>query len=632
MEIEQKKYHSSNVVVLFLSGLFIVFLSVLVFLLILKSVYGRYTTANLLPDVSSLEDLLFGTNPEVALHISGYTKNMLPAGDNHLEENIKTWKKFLSNTNLRFEFISDEQIEKNEHTKYKILVLPGSLSLSDREIADIKKFLEAGGSVFATSGTATFSDNGKWRGWDFFSEVFGVKFAKQIGNEDRTKIHTLRGRLPLTANIPTGFPLNVATWDKPIAVEVLDPRTTQVSFWYNYRLEEGLVREGIKNSAGIIYGTYGKGRFVWLGFEINSILGLKEDYVYFEKLFNNSLHWLTYEPIAYLREWPNGYDAAAVIAPLVTDKPENIYNLLPSLFNEKIKATFLVEPKLPLNVPHLVKKLNEYGEVAPLVDLGYIENVDDKFNRLYNYEEQLTILNNAKVNLEKVTGKTVTGVYPYYGLFDENTIKALIHAKYNYVITDSLTDRSVPRTIKRGDNRITSITKTARDDYEIIRDFGLTDNIFQFYSYQEDLDRVKFEGGLYLLKLHTGFQLDIKNVKVVEDIIRELKQKNFWITTAAEVQSWYDKREYIELRSIRRGATRVVVTISNPGNLLVDDLVVDVDLNEKAKNISVESEIIGTKRALFSASESGRYVYLHIDDLEPGESRTYYIDYDKEVF
>lgn len=74
-----------------------------------------------------------------------------------------------------------------------------------------------------------------------------MQFSHEIKPDEYSKIHTVCGSLPITANIPTGFPLKVATWDRPMAVEVLDPRTTQVSFWYNYRMDDGLVREEIKN-------------------------------------------------------------------------------------------------------------------------------------------------------------------------------------------------------------------------------------------------------------------------------------------------------------------------------------------------------------------------------------------------
>ena len=51
-------------------------------------------------------------------------------------------------------------------------------------------------------------------------------------------------------------------------------------------------------------------------------------------------------------------------------------------------------------------------------------------------------------------------------------------------------------------------------------------NEFQFYTYQEDIDRIAFEGGLFVFKVHPQYQCTEENIAVVEDVIRELKNKN----------------------------------------------------------------------------------------------------------
>ncbi|MDZ7763095.1 MAG: hypothetical protein U5K00_01525 [Melioribacteraceae bacterium] len=35
-------------------------------------------------------------------------------------------------------------------------------------------------SIFVTSGIGTYSDEAKWRGWEFFTEVFGMNFNTEI--------------------------------------------------------------------------------------------------------------------------------------------------------------------------------------------------------------------------------------------------------------------------------------------------------------------------------------------------------------------------------------------------------------------------------------------------------------------
>lgn len=632
MEIISVKRRRVNQGLIVILGLTIVVLSILVFLFVLREVYGKFSSSDFIPNENDLKNVLFGREPNVAILYSDYTKNMLPDNNTSLRDNIVTWEKFLNYHNYKFESISDENIETGNHFKYDLLILPNILSLSDLEIIQIKKFLDKGGSIYATNGTATYSEDGKWRGWDFFSEVFGVKFIKEIGKEDLTKIHTLRGGIPITATIPAGYPLSVATWDNPIAVEVLDPRTKQISFWYNYHLEEGLVRQRIKNSAGMVYGKYGRGRFIWMGFEINSVIGIREDYVYFEKLFNNSINWLLKQPAAFIKDWPSGYSAAAIIAPSVTNDVNNIRNLFPILTEEKIEATFFIEPNLAQNNVDLVKYMSKFGEIASLVDIGYIASVNDTINKLNRYETQLDKLSLAKEVLNNITGKTVSGFLPYYGLIDENTIMAAINSGYNHILLDSLTDRSVPKTIIRGKKRILSITKTARDDYEVIRNFGLTQPEFQFYTYQEDIDRVLFEGGLFIFKMHSDYQCKLENINVVKDIILELKDKNFWITTAENIQKWYLAKDYLEIKTERRGKSRVAVTISNPGIETATDIAIFVDLNIKAENISIETEVIGTKIATYMHQSGSEFINLYIDDLQPNESRTFYIDFEQVDF
>ena len=625
----KKKKGGINQGLIILSGLIFLVGGVLTYFFILRGVYGSFDAKELIPNTDVIKGVLNNNEPRIGVLYSQYTENMLPEGSTSLNDNITTWEKFLDNTKTKYDIITDKTIELGQFYKYNLLVLPGSRSLSDKEISEIKKYIDRGGSVFATSGTASYSDDGKWRGWNFFSEVFGLNFKKEIKNDRYTKLHTLRGNLPITANIPTGYPLRVATWDRPIAAEVMEPRTTQVSFWYNFKLDSGLVRENIRKSAGIASGTYGKGRFVWMGFEINSIIGAQDDYVYFEKLFNNSIKWLTYQPIAFAKDWPAGYDAAAMIAPMVDKDPNNVRNLLSILRAEKVKATFFVNPGIANSHSELIRSLSKYGEIASVVDIGYLNSVNDTVNSLNDYDTQVQKLNAANSVLEGITGKKVVGALPYHGLFDQNTLRALINDGYDYILTDSLTDRSVPKNMIIGGKRITTMTKTARDDYEIIRDFGLTQPDFQYYTYQEDVDRILFEGGMYVFKMHTDYQCDTSNINVVGKVINELKKKNFWIATGDEIQKWYAEKSNVQIRTDQRGPKRIALTISNPGEFTVNNLVIQLEINAPAGNIVLSTEIIGTKKATFDYDKDSKVVYVYINDMRPNESRTYYLDYNQ---
>lgn len=627
--MKKRDWSSINYFSLFFVGLLFVLFSLVTFELVMRGVYGTFSLTKAFPSLEFINSVFKNDHVKIAILNSKYTENRLPEGSTWLSDNLITWQKFFDQLEKSYDIIEDRDIEEGRHLKYSLIVLPGSQSLSDKEMIAIKRFIDQGGSVFATGGTATYSVDGKWRGWQFVSEIFGIKFVRDIKNDGtNSEIHTLRGNLPITANIPTGFPLKIATWDRPIAVEVLEPRTTQVSFWYNYRKDDGLVREEVRKSAGIINGTYGKGRFVWMGFELNAVIGMQEDFVMFDRLFQNSISWLFYQNIGYVKDWPANYQAAAIIVPTLTENIDNVRNLFPILKSENIKANFMFDPNLINSRPDLVSDMKNYGDLGAIIDIGYLNYINDTTSKLNDYNTQYSSI--VQVNKYKLNQKTsvFNGMIPAYGLFDDNTLTALTKNGFKYILTDSLTDRSVPRTVIKGEIPIISITKTARDDYEIIRDLGLTQTEFQLYTYKEDADRLLFEGGLYVIKLHTDFQCKGEYVNVVSDLIKYMKSKNIWVTNAMDIYQWWIRKNKIEMRIEHRSDTRMAVTVSNPGVEYLDEFLVNINLQKPVSNIKISAEIIGTEIPKYRYDPAGKMLYLFIKKLKPNESRIYYIDYD----
>lgn len=628
MAVREAKRLKVNYLIIFLSGLVLLITAFLVFLLIVKNIYGNYELKEILPTKNNLKFLSDEKKGKAGILYSKYTEIMLPSGSTWLRDNVDTWKKFIKNSKLDYDVISDQTIELGEHFDYKMIVLPGSKSLSDKEIMQLKRYVENGGSLFVTGGPATYSDEGKWRGWDFFKEVFGMNFNREIKPEESYKVHTLRGNLPLTAQIPTGYALKIATWDRPIYAEVLEPRTTQVSFWYDFRREAGLVREEIQKSAGIAFGSYGKGRFVWYGFELNSVLGVQKDYIYFERLFNNSVNWLIYQPTAFIKDWPAPYDAAMIIIPTVKEQPGNIYYLYNVLNRNQAPITFFVDPILAKQNPGLVRSISKKGDIGAIVDIGFLESPEDTSNKLFSKEVQSSTLKYAADTLGKVAGKTVKALMPLNGYYDDNTLQAMSQLNYEFLVTDSLTDRSVPEIRIRNNKPIMIITKTARDDYEVVRNYGLVNTEYQRYTYEEDVDRVLFEGGLYVFKVHTEYQLQPQYASVIKDIINYANSKKIWVTSLRELQSWWIHRLGVEVRYEARSKRRIAVELNNPRDEKAFDLIVQVNFNKRVKNVSVSSDIINTKIPKYKLDSDSKTIYFYLDKMEAHETRSLLIDFD----
>lgn len=624
-----KKGLRVNYLIIFLSGLVLLAAAILIFMLVVKNVYGNYEVSEILPSKENLGVLAWDKEKKAAILYSEYTENMLPEGSTWISDNIDTWETFIKAAKMNYDLISDQVIETGEHFDYPLIILPAAKSMSDKELVQIKKYLEEGGSIFVTSGVGTYSDEAKWRGWEFFTEVFGMNFTKEIHPKDfKRKVHTLRGNLPLTAGIPTGFTLKIATWDRPIYAEVLEPRTTQVSFWYDFTREAGLVMEEIKKSAGIAYGTYGKGRFVWFGFELNSVLGEQEDYIYFEKLFKNSINWLTYRPTAYIKDWPAPYDAALLFVPTIQNQPGNISNILPIVDRYKLPAAAFVRPETAINNQSLIKSISSKVDLGAIVDIGFLESPFDTLNSLYEPELQFANMGIAKDTMEAISGSSVKGLMPEYGYYDDNTMVGMAKYGYDYLVTDSLTDRSVPKIVYRNEKPILVFTKTARDDYQIIQKLGLTEKEFQIYTYEEDINRLLFEGGLYVLKLHTDYQLQPQYVDVLNDIIKYAKNNNVWLASVDDILTWWKRRGNIEVRYEWRSKRRVSVEVTNPSETLVEEFVAEVNINKPVKDVKVSSEIINTEIPEYEFDQENNAIYMYVKNLEPNETRIFLIDFE----
>ncbi len=626
MAVKQKLGLRVNYLIIFLSGAVLLISGILVFLLIVKNIYGNYQVNEILPTKKNLES--FENKSTAGLLYSQYTENMLETGSTWLSDIVDTWEVYLKSAKMNYKIISDQTIELGKQYKYQLLILPSAKSLSDKEIVEIKKYIENGGSLFVTGGPATYSKDGKWRGWNFFTSTFGMKFNKEIKPEEFYKVHTLRGGLPITAGIPAGYALKIATWDRPIYAKILEPRTTQASFWYDFRREAGLVREEIKNSAGIAYGTYGKGRFVWFGFDLASVVGKQQDYIFFARLFSNCINWLTYRPTGLVRTWPAPYDAAAIFLPAITKDPGNINNILGMIKNKRFPATFFVNSYTAETHPQLIRNVAKYGNLGIIADIGFLESTRDTINKLDNKLLQETTIHSAKDTVEKISGVQVNSFMPRYGFFDENTWQALSKENMQFLVTDSLTDRAVPKLVIRNNKRMLLITNTVRDDYEVVKRYGLKNTEFQDYTYEEDVDRILFEGGLYVFKMHTDAQLKPQYSSVVSDVLNYIGTKNIWITSLNELRNWWLRKGSIEVQYNVRSKRRIAVEITNPTNNTVTNFIVQVNLNKNVRNIKISSNILYEKIPKYTFDPSTDIIYLNIQKLGPNESLSLLIDFE----
>ncbi len=85
------------------------------------------------------------------------------------------WVGLLDDLGLSFRFVAAPQVEAGGLRGARVLVLPYSLALSDREAAEIRRFVEAGGLLLADAGSGLFDEHVAWRERGALDALFGLE-------------------------------------------------------------------------------------------------------------------------------------------------------------------------------------------------------------------------------------------------------------------------------------------------------------------------------------------------------------------------------------------------------------------------------------------------------------------------
>ena len=73
------------------------------------------------------------------------------------------WTKALEGQGAQFRFLASEQIEAGMLDKYKVLILPYSIAISDKEAREIERFMDRGGIVHGDDQTGRMDAHCRWR-------------------------------------------------------------------------------------------------------------------------------------------------------------------------------------------------------------------------------------------------------------------------------------------------------------------------------------------------------------------------------------------------------------------------------------------------------------------------------------
>ncbi|MBL7977740.1 MAG: hypothetical protein JNN12_05310 [Bacteroidetes Order II. Incertae sedis bacterium] len=736
-----------NLLWLVLFSLFFVIAGGFVFFQLIESTIGG---------PSDLKRLLPVRRPplRVAILKSDYTAqvhNILQFNGSGLrwrDTTVAQWQHLLQIRNQGAYPLTDENIEdgqlmdKEGNPRWEMLILPSVRALSDNEAAQIRRFMNNGGTVVATWALGLYKPDGSWRGWGFMEDLFGINISGfvapgaashrvtqemisgrtkpglylksvdaiifpnaqstslkeldgykwvssqlpdglakdyvvadtftsvQVNNKGkRTRIpsvsvtryewaggnpakprilpgsekgfrnFTVRPETPVTHGIPAGYRIRVGTYDRPIMFRSVRKQTTIAGYWYDHQLEDRPARVAIEESAGMVIGTYGSGRFVYIGHELAAMGGKDKqlgfdprDAKVLEYLFNNIIDWLTRKPVAWASVWPFGYEAAASVMTIADDSPLKLSYMQDVLAGENVRGTYFLDAN-DLRMPKdFLNNLHQMG------DIGLWDNAE-------NPRAIQALLGPKKSELETKTSKQ-----PVWGVFFPHmpslgNLSAVQEAGYRYTVS-AASDRSLqPIGPEKPFAKLVQVYKSGRTGTETLL-AGARGALGVESGLLSEAERIRMDGGLYPVLFRTS---DLENngfLSGVRGAIRTMQAKRFWFASGLRLATWMNARERVRTTIRQTSDERFVVQISNDSNLAIDSLALYIWLprpyDADNQRITIRPETMrmenlietmkGVKTELVAGkdfaiiNEASTQLRLRIRHLKPNQYNVFQVD------
>ncbi len=157
----------------------------------LKKALGRYQNG---PAEAIMNSTLV-TYPIAFLYSPASVKTdwILGADDLRVEE-INGYRTLLFDLGLNYDYIASAQVEKDgiDASKYRILFLSAVSAMSGKEMNDVRKFVEDGGTVVADFLPGGYDAHGKKNPGVMLADVFGIKNTKPTMVQNRAELEGLK--------------------------------------------------------------------------------------------------------------------------------------------------------------------------------------------------------------------------------------------------------------------------------------------------------------------------------------------------------------------------------------------------------------------------------------------------------
>ncbi len=559
---------------------------------------------------------LSGASLRVALLQSEYTASSFGEKRDNYYRLMKVWERLMTHEGFGYNLVTDIP-QGEEISKYNLLVLPSASCLSETQRRAIKSFLKAGKGVVMTWACGTRNEYGRWEKYSLLQEIGGMDIVGNPAvNGKDTCMAMLAGGYPITSSLAAGFRLDVTTYNQPISCYVREPRVIVDGVWMEKKVSFGL--HSVRDRVAVTHGDYLGGRFVWMGFSIDSCRETSVQRTAFFGLVKNSMLWAGHQVQAFKPVWQGEKHSVVSVTQNIYGPDDVNPRLMAVLRKHRVSITSFVVPAVCNKYPKLVELLASSGEIGVLGD----PKID---YRVLSLSEQKKAFSDARAKIEQLTGRAPRGFRIAQGRgFSNSTLDALVRCGYEYFSTEKF-DRLVPKAV-RSYRKVAVVTaphllwQVPDVPYKISDD----ENAPSGNSMLSAFAQINALNGLYCLSFRPS-QMDASFVDRLDKLLLQVKRSKADLLACHDVISVWSGWDQVKMSTRHVSASRTSLKISNTGRHTVSDIVMYIELPRITSSLDISSMTLGTKLPDRTSHDGVRWK-LYLDKLSGGKNVTYYLD------
>jgi hypothetical protein len=389
------------------------------------------TAGHPLPAVSTGLDLLRnGTRTIAYLHKPA----TLPADQDkspyeplpvRLNNAVRSWEYVMLGLSLPYRVVDDAELARGIPDDIRVLLLPASEMLTERQREVVARFVARGGGLIAQGRTGLFDERGAVRDSRFFNDLFGAEYVTSMPPQPGGIFQQLDGSHALTAGIEPGYLVNLSAQMPTTVARAVRSQALGKLVPYNQA-----DNEAFRPFTMALYGENGAGRFFWTRFLPQDVSREVDQQRHYVTLLINALAYVTRVPVAGVRAWPDASLSAFAVSltPLVGGRREfaaSMNRILDAFEGAGLRPSVYLTADEARVFPDVARRVAASAELAAA-------SRDDETLRYAPLDQQIASVEAAVAALRPFG--TVTGFHPPAGYFDHNTIRAMEASGLGYLL------------------------------------------------------------------------------------------------------------------------------------------------------------------------------------------------------